>query len=214
MLFAEKQWKNTLQQIFTTSFNAREAHQEMAPYRKSIADQNTENAIKCAVGIHIFFEDEPILILIERPSNMRKHAGQIAFPGGKMDQSDVDLLETALRESEEELGINRSAATNIGELNPIFIPVTNYLVSPFVFIHSKKPLFTVNELEVNELLFMSFSMLVHPTTRTNRRIYLEEGKWLSDVPCFEIENKFIWGATSLMLNELKERIIPFLPPTV
>ena len=44
--------------------------------------------------------------------------------------------------------------------------------------------------------------------------YLEEGKWLSDVPCFEIENKFIWGATSLMLNELKERIIPFLPPTV
>jgi 8-oxo-dGTP pyrophosphatase MutT (NUDIX family) len=214
MSFSEKQWKNTLLEIFKTPFDAQEAHQEMAPYRKKIEDQNIKNAIRCAVGIHIFFEEEPKLILIERPLTMRKHAGQIAFPGGKMDQSDANLLETANRESEEELGINRNEAKNIGELNPIFIPVTNYLVSPFVFIHEEKPVLNVNDLEVNDFLFISFSQLIHPTSRTKRRIHLEEGKWLSDVPCFEMENKIIWGATSLILNELKERIMPFLQPTV
>ena len=214
MPFDENQWKNHLFQIFDSAFDAKKAHLEMSPYRKLWDSIHSHSAIKCAVGIHVFFDEEPQIVLIERPSIMRKHAGQIAFPGGKMDETDLDLVHTAIRESEEELGIDTQSTQHAGSLSPVFIPVTNYVVYPFVFIHEKKPSFEANELEVSSILFLPFSQLVNPSFQTSKDISLENGEVLSDVPCFEFENKTIWGATSLMLNEMKERIKIFLLPTV
>ena len=214
MPFDENQWKNHVFQIFDNAFDAKKAHLEMSPYRKLWDSIDSQSAIKCAVGIHVFFDKEPKIVLIERPSIMRKHAGQIAFPGGKMDEIDLDLVHTAMRESEEELGINPQSTQHIGSLSPVFIPVTNYVVYPFVFIHEKKPSFVANELEVHTILFLSFSTLLNPSFQTSKDISVENGEVLSHVPCFEFENKTIWGATSLMLNELRERIKIFLLPTV
>jgi len=214
MSFDENQWKNHLFQIFESEFNAKKAHLEMSPYRKLWDSNQFHSAIKCAVGVHVFFDQEPVIILIERPSSMRKHAGQIAFPGGKMDKTDLHLVQTAIRESEEELGIDTQSTQHIGSLSPVFIRVTNYVVYPFVFIHEKKPSFSLNELEVHSILFLPFSQLINPTFLNAKNIYIENGEVLSDVPCFEFENKTIWGATSLMLNELRERIKIFLLPTV
>lgn len=214
MSFDENQWKNHLFQVFDSEFNAKNAHLQMSPYRKLWDSIHSQSAIKCAVGIHIFFNKEPQIVLIERPSTMRKHAGQVAFPGGKMDETDRDLVHTAIRESEEELGINPQSTQLIGSLSPVFIPVTNYVVYPFVFIHEKKPIFKANEMEVNTILCLSFSTLLNPSFQTSKEISIENGDVLSDVPCFEFENNTIWGATSLMLNEMRERIKIFLLPTV
>lgn len=209
MNFTKNQWKHQLTQLIEINFDYREAHLEMSPYQQNRTLQN--NGIACAVGVHIFFEEEPHIILIERPSSMRKHAGQVAFPGGKMDKSDSNLIHTALRESEEELGISPDLSIHIGGLNQVYIPVTNYLVHPFVFLHDEKPVFKANDSEVNDIILLPFSKLVDPMLRTSKNITLEQGITLPNVPCFDLAGTIIWGATSLMLNELKMRISSFPP---
>ena len=213
MLFQLDSWKQSLKYLLNEQFDASEAHLEMAPYRKIGFDQD-ENYINSAVGIHFYFEKEPTLILIERPLTMRKHAGQIAFPGGKKDEGDYDLVETALRESHEEIGITIQNLHPIGSLSPVYIPVSNYLVHSFVFIHNEKPNFVINPDEVSQLLEVTLSEVLSPQSKSFSDIELQNGLKLSNAPCFKIQNKIIWGATSLLLNELKHRINQFHPPIV
>jgi len=213
MLFHPNSWKNSLTFILNQPFEATEAHLEMAPYRK-IGYDSSENPIHSAVGIHFFFDGEPTLILIERPQTMRKHAGQIAFPGGKKDEGDRDLIETALRESHEEIGINPENLKAIGSLSPVYIPVSNYLVQSFAFTHNEKPKILLNPDEVNLILEVKISEILSRYSISNTDIQLQNGIKIKSAPCFHIQNKIIWGATAILLNELKHRIIQFHQTTV
>ena len=208
MLFHPESWKTILSFILNQPFDATEAHLEMAPYRK-IGFDSSQNPINSAVGIHLFFNHEPTLILIERPLTMRKHAGQIAFPGGKKDEGDQDLIETALRESYEEIGVNPEKINSIGNLSVVYIPVSNYLVHSFVFTHDEKPDLHLNPDEVSQILEVKLSELLNPESKSVSDIELQNGIKIKNAPCFSIQNKIIWGATSLLLNELKHRIIRF-----
>jgi 8-oxo-dGTP pyrophosphatase MutT (NUDIX family) len=213
MLFHPESWKNSLSFILNQPFDATETHLEMAPYRKIGFDQSL-NPIQSAVGIHFFFNEEPRLILIERPQTMRKHAGQIAFPGGKKDEEDKDLIETALRESYEEIGINPRNLNPIGSLSVVYIPVSNYLVHSFVFTHNEKPDLLVNPDEVSQIVEVKLSELLKSQSKSVSDIELQNVVKIKNAPCFLIQDKVIWGATSILLNELKHRIIQFHPPVV
>ncbi|MFM7668657.1 MAG: NUDIX hydrolase [Bacteroidota bacterium] len=213
MLFHPESWKNSLSFILNQPFDATEAHLEMAPYRK-IGFEPSQNPVNSAVGIHFFFNQEPRLILIERPQTMRKHAGQIAFPGGKKDEEDKDLIETALRESYEEIGINPGNLNPIGSLSVVYIPVSNYLVHSFVFTHNEKPDLLINPDEVSQIVEVKLSELLKSESKSVSDIELQNGIKIKNAPCFSIQNKIIWGATSILLNELKHRIIQFHLPVV
>jgi len=212
-IFQEDNWQEVLAKILTFEFNSRDAHLELAPYRNvDFIPQN--NFIESAIGVHLFYQAEPQIILIERPQKMRKHAGQIAFPGGKKDSEDKSLQETALRESYEELGILEHEIQCIGNLAKVYIPVTNFMVHSFVFAHNNKPVIVPNPDEVNVVLTLKLSELMDKSMKSQTDILLGNGTKLKDSPCFKLGSKVIWGATGVILNDLKWRIKEFHPLVV
>lgn len=131
-----------------------------------------------------------------------RHAGQIAFPGGRVEETDPDLCFTAVREATEEIGIDPFSLHHLGALSSLYIPVSNYEVHPFLAWMDHRPDFRLQPSEVAGLLEPAVEVLARPETLKYRSIRLYSGKWLSNVPCFEWDKHVIWGATAMMLSEL------------
>lgn len=132
-----------------------EAQFSMAPIaRKRIAEVSKEkyNPKQSAVLILLFPEGESIhTVLIQRPEYEGVHSGQVAFPGGKFEESDLELQHTALREAKEEVGIHPPDIQIIGSLTELYITPSNFLVKPFIGILNSKPNFMKDEREVQKL---------------------------------------------------------------
>lgn len=182
-----------------------DSHKSFYPYR--FKEENTldySNFRKAVVGIHIFpSEDEFSILLIERSEYDGTHSKQIAFPGGKVDEGDNSLEYTARRETFEEVAIPFEAGEVIGQLTEVNIPVSKFNVIPFVFYHENLPELKKNEREVNEILTIRFSDLLNDQFKTSTSIRINHQVTMPNVPCFIINEKIIWGATALILNELK-----------
>ncbi len=180
------------------------AHIHFYPDRiKNKSVENINDKKLSAVGIHLYPEKESIFfILIKRPNYNGYHSGQIAFPGGKKDATDINLLQTAKRESFEELNISMNIGELICELTPVYIPVSNFLVQPFVFLHHEKPNMLKNH-EVAEVIEISLDELVNEENIGEINL---ENIGLSSVPAFIFEKCQVWGATALMLSEMKEML--------
>ncbi|MEL7122860.1 MAG: CoA pyrophosphatase [Bacteroidota bacterium] len=150
------------------------------------------------------------IVLIERTSRNPKdrHKGQIAFPGGRYEEQDNTLARTAVREAEEEVGIDASSIQLIGGLTPLYIPVSNYNVEPYVGFTNATPTFIPQEDEVASILEVPLSDFLNPATLQKTQINLGNGMQLQDVPFFNIQGKIVWGATAMMLNELIEMVKP------
>jgi len=177
-----------------------QAHQNFYPYRNQLF--NTESEKKsAAVGVHIYQRNNHyFFILIKRPSYHGFHSGQIAFPGGKKDVSDADLVYTARRESSEELGIPLKNGKLIRSLTPIYIPVSNFDVQPYIFLHPKMPEMKKNH-EVDEIFEVALDELLNESNVCKINIRAPK---LNDIPAFRFQNCEVWGATALILSELKE----------
>lgn len=186
------------------------AHAEMAPINRplsSLAIKKAENIRESAVSVILsVIKDELKAILIERPIYDGVHSGQIAFPGGKKDLTDPHLEYTARRESFEEVGIPVNKGELIGELTEVYIPVSNFLVKPFVYFHDTLPLLIPQEREVAEIITFSITDLLKPSTINHMEVKFPNGVTQKNIPCFHIENKKVWGATALILNELRHII--------
>jgi 8-oxo-dGTP pyrophosphatase MutT (NUDIX family) len=198
----------TLQEKINYNLPGVEAHTAFYPLR--FIKHNAEDYLnfrKSAVAVHIYPNDEPSnefsILLIERSEYEGTHSKQIAFPGGKVDPDDESLEYTARRESFEEVEIPFDAGTFIGKLTEVNIPVSKFNVMPFVFFHEKLPPLKKNEREVNEILSISISELVDESNRKAISIKVSNELTMPNVPCFIIQEKIIWGATALILNELK-----------
>lgn len=146
------------------------------------------------------------LILIRRTSSHQqdKHAGQVAFPGGKRELGDPDLMYTALRETEEEVAIDLATIDVLGALSPLYITVSKFLVHPFVAYAWKPPQLVRQEQEIEEIMEVPLSAFFDPATRQETRIRLSGGIILNHVPAYAIEGNIIWGATAMILSEFLE----------
>ena len=127
---------------------------------------------------------------------MKHHAGQIALPGGRIEKGET-ALETALRETWEEIGITSDQIVILGSLSEIYVQVSRFQIHPFVGWLDKKPEFVINENEVEKTI--SFPLKL--TTNSFEEVELETLTGTLKVPCFRFEDEIIWGATAMILSE-------------
>ncbi len=153
--------------------------------------------------------DDLHFVLIQRSAthNDDKHKGQIGLPGGKHEEVDVNFLQTALRELEEEIGVISNHVQVLGALTPIYIPVSGFQVHPFVGFLPERPSFTLQDTEVVGMIEAPLTWLKNGGNKQLRPIRINSEVVLKDIPCFVIEHHVIWGATAMMLNEFKNCLI-------
>lgn len=142
------------------------------------------------------------LPLMVRTEDGRVHSGQVSLPGGKVDAIDESYGATALRETEEEIGIPRSDIRMIGGLTPIYIPPSNFLVHPFIGWVDTPPQFTPNRDEVAHLLEAEIEGIFDPGHYVSKTLVLRNGKQV-ETPAFIYREQRIWGATAMILSEFR-----------
>jgi 8-oxo-dGTP pyrophosphatase MutT (NUDIX family) len=139
-------------------------------------------------------------VFMQRPEYNGVHSGQISFPGGKREESDKDPVDTALREAREETGVDPGKITVIGILTPLFIPVSNILVTPVVAWSEEKPKFSHQPEEVVFLFDADLRSFLDPSMIKYKPLNI--GGETIEVRYFDYKGHVIWGATSMILNEL------------
>ena len=185
------------------------AHWKMA-HAVRRAEPNPDPATVKNAGVLItLFEKSPDdwhVVFIRRVTRHEqdKHSGQIAFPGGKSEPGDRDMMYTAMRETEEEIGLDLSKVDVLGELTPLYITVSKFLVHPFVAYYQDLPMLTRQESEIEEILEFPLASFLEEDARTQTRIRLGSGIILNHVPAFDIQGNIIWGATAMIMSELLE----------
>ena len=185
------------------------AQQKLAPPQRQTVPVSSAPARQSAVLALLHPADDGIaLYFTVRLASLRHHAGQVSFPGGGSEAGDRTLAETALRETEEELGFSTATVNVLGRMTSLFIAPSHNLVHPFVGWLSERPALRPDPTEVAKVLDVPLAVLLDPCTRS---VYQwESGELVLDAPCFLIDHTAIWGATAMILNELLE-IIQDLP---
>lgn len=162
------------------------------------------NPRKAAV-MALFYPDEfqeTRLLLTQRATYKGVHSAQISFPGGKFEKKDESLLATALRETFEEVGVFPESVNVFKELTDVYIPPSNFLATPFLGFVESKPKFILNH-EVSKTIEILLSDLLNEKNITSAIL---DTSYMAkvEVPCFKIQDCIIWGATAMMLSEIKE----------
>lgn len=194
-----------LQQLQEAELGGFEAQKIYAPpYRSLLTEEEirAKNPKYAAVNILLYPKNGAWhLPLIHRTHNERDlHSGQISLPGGKKDEGDVDFLETALRETWEEIGVHPSQIRVLKELSPLYIPPSNFFVYPFLTYMQEQPVFASQEGEVQEVLEIPVSLI---QALPNPPLVITLPKTQAyPVPYIDFKNHKIWGATSMILSEL------------
>jgi 8-oxo-dGTP pyrophosphatase MutT (NUDIX family) len=182
------------------------AQRLMAPYgRKSLKELDFD-AINPKLGATLLLlypkENTVKSVLIKRPVYNGTHSAQVSFPGGKLDETDENLKQTALRETQEEVGCLSENIQIMTELTQVYIPPSNFLVSPFLGFCDSAPGFVANDREVDRIIEFNLSMILKEETIQKGRIQLSNNL-VVETPYFNIENEVVWGATAVILAEFK-----------
>lgn len=178
------------------------AHRLMAAssrYRTNV--RPNERTRKSAVLILFYpYQNTLWLPLILRPQYDGVHAGQMAFPGGRAERTDRDLIQTALREAQEEIGIRVTDVRVLGPLTELFIPPSNFFVLPVVGVMNHRPDFYPDPHEVDQVIEVSLDNLMDTTIVGDSQIEVRGS--LVDAPYYQIQEFRVWGATAMMISEL------------
>lgn len=145
--------------------------------------------------------DEIKFPLIKRQEYLGTHSGQISLPGGKAEPGE-DSIQAALREGEEEIGINRKEPNVLGTLSNFFVIPSNFIITPVIATLATEPVFTPDSYEVAKILSGSIEELIKEDSIKQSEI-LVAGQFRMIAPHFEIEGEIVWGATAMMLNEFR-----------
>jgi 8-oxo-dGTP pyrophosphatase MutT (NUDIX family) len=200
-------FKNKIEQLKINDLGGLNAQFKLAPKMRLNydAEKIKANNPKKAAVLVLFYpnkKQETCFLLTQRATYKGTHSAQISFPGGKVDQIDTNLLETALRETFEEVGVVKSSIKVIRELTDVYIAPSNFLATPFLGFVDKKPHFNLNY-EVDKTIDVLVRDLLNDnsiTTVNMNTSYMEN----VEVPCFKLEEHIVWGATAMMLSEIKE----------
>jgi 8-oxo-dGTP pyrophosphatase MutT (NUDIX family) len=164
-----------------------------------------EDAKKACVMVLLFKkEDMWHTVLMQRPESPYPHSKQVSLPGGKLEAIDASLEAGALRETEEEFGIPSDDIETIGRLSKLYIPVSDFLVHPFVGFLQKAPRYSIDYNEVEEIIEIKLEDLKNPLFRKEKNIQTFGGYTLKNTPYFDLNGKVVWGATAMMLSEFVE----------
>lgn len=206
MNFSE--FRDQIAKIQNLPLPGEQSHLAMAPLERIMELKKyakaRQNAKKAAVLL-LFYPSparETRFVLILRKSYKGVHSAQVAFPGGKMEEIDRDFKDTALRETEEEVGVEASTVEVLRDLTEVFIPPSNYFVQPYLGITEKYPSFVRQEDEVDAIIevplheFMDDSVLISRNLTTSYATNIE-------VPAFYLQEHVVWGATAMMLSEVR-----------
>lgn len=193
-----------LRQDLRTPLPGRSVQYQMAPRPRpggEFDDAPRSDARRGGVLMLLYPYDAQIYLpLILRPTYPGVHSGQIGLPGGGQEPVDRDLIDTALRETYEEIGVHFSQYTVLGQLTPLYVAASNYIVLPSVAWIDYRPEFHIDPYEVAELIEAPLRTLLDPATRRVEPWTLR-GRAI-EVPYFAVGEHFVWGATAMMLSEL------------
>ena len=165
---------------------------------KSIKSQMPNPA---GVAVILYQEQSQIhIILTKRADYSGHHAAQVSFPGGKQEGNDKQLIDTAIRETREEIGVILDHSLFVRQMTDIYIPISQFLVTPFVFFLSKKPKLTLNY-EVENVLLPQWPELMSNDNIIVKNTGVFKGQQIKS-PGINWQSEFIWGATAMMLSEL------------
>lgn len=180
------------------------SHTKMLPPGRVLEPPDSQlDYVNSAVLVLLFPLNQKIHIcLIRRPATMKNHAGQIAFPGGKHEKEDSNLVHTALREAQEEIGLEIKSVQVLGKLSNVFVQVSNFLITPIVGWVNELPYLKIDPSEVDEVIFIALDDLADLGNRCDREMETWTGK--IRVPGYEINGCFVWGATAMLLAELAD----------
>lgn len=183
------------------------SHSEAMPLNRPYSSQailQAQEARESAVGIVLYPEKNVLRsILIQRPSYDGTHSDQIAFPGGKRDLTDLNLEDTARRECFEEIKLPTHLGDCLGSLTQVYIPVSRFVVQPFVFYVDELPSLMPDEREVAEIIHFDVTQLVDDSILRSMDMRFKDGIVRKNIPYYLLENKVIWGATAMMLAEFR-----------
>ena len=196
--------------VLNVELPATHAHAKMVPPNRAellINIDFTKISPKKAAVMMLFYpkNNQTHLALILRTTYNGVHSSQIAFPGGKVEPEDIDLSQTAIRETHEEIGVHPKTINVVRAFTEVYIPPSNYMVYPFFGYSHDELSFELQEDEVAGMVelplkeFMDDKIIVTNTMKTS---YAES----IEVPGFQVDEHFIWGATAMMLSELKETL--------
>jgi len=169
------------------------------------AAMDTHGSTDAAVLLALYgWPEDPGLIFTERRADLRRHAGEISFPGGRRDEIDADLTTTALREAQEEIALEPARVELVGALAPVSTFVTNYRVHPLVGLvaHPSELGLRPNPSEVETVLTFSLALL---RENYGMRRLVRRGVPIR-TPTYEVEGQLIWGATARILGDFLERL--------
>ena len=160
-----------------------------------------EQAMPAAVLILLFPDNNDIhFFLTERTNEVEHHKGQISLPGGAWEEGEK-LHETAIRETEEEIGVQKQAVNYIGSLTPYFTAATGFMIHPFLSWTQEKPETKIHDMEVNSLFHVPISALIDEKT-----LMIEDwtiSGYDAKVPFYNFNGRKVWGATAAILSEFK-----------
>jgi 8-oxo-dGTP pyrophosphatase MutT (NUDIX family) len=196
--------------IAKESLPAALAHAKMAPIERleQLNNLSYDDLLPKKAAVMMLFypkESQTHLVLIVRNSYPGVHSSQIAFPGGKVESFDLSMADTALRETEEEIGIAKSSIQIIKEFTEIYIPPSNFLVSPFLGICTSEPTFILQTDEVAGIIELPLSIFLDDNNVVIRKLSTSYAASI-DVPAFLVKEHVVWGATAMMMSELKETL--------
>ncbi|MTI19802.1 CoA pyrophosphatase [Fulvivirga sp. RKSG066] len=180
-----------------------EAQQLMMPVESTRERFNLDKKDVRRGGVLILLyqkEGSIFMPLTQRHDYGGTHGGQVSLPGGKFEEIDTDITSTALRETREEIGIAESQINVIGRLTDLYIPPSNFRVTPVIGYIKQKPAFEIDTFEVKELIEVRIDELLDLEKRKRKDITVRQGIKLN-APYFDLGGRVVWGATAMILSE-------------
>ncbi len=200
-------FQESLKQRLEGNLPGAKAHAALAPADRisSLYARDAEKKARLSsVLIHIFLkQDLYYIVFIRRQIDGGVHSGQISFPGGKKEDSDLDFCATAIREAEEEIGIKANEINILGKLSSLYIPPSNFLVHPFVSFSEKESHFKAEPAEVRDIIQIPLSFFLQANAKQQTEVF-RKNSHAYKAPAFIFNDVIIWGATAMILNELIE----------
>jgi 8-oxo-dGTP pyrophosphatase MutT (NUDIX family) len=193
-------------QFISAELPAIEAHVKMAPLERIMSKPNYKEASPRTAAVLMLCypkNGNTHIVLIVRNEYEGVHSAQIAFPGGKFEETDIDFSVTALRETFEEVGIHPSKLEIIKTFTEVYIPPSNFVVYPFFGLCKEEIHFIPDPTEVAQIIELPITTLLNDYIVVETEIPISETSSIV-LPAFQIDNHIVWGATAMMLSELKE----------